>query len=48
MGEVGFTSCYLKHNIFFFGLRQLSIPGKVGVSFWWWDVLPHQPVGIWE
>ena len=29
-------------------LRQLSIPGKVGASFWWWDALLHQPVGIRE
>ena len=29
-------------------IRQLSIPGKVGASIWWWDALPHQPVGIRE
>ena len=29
-------------------IRQLSIPGKVVASFWWWDALPHQPVGIRE
>ena len=29
-------------------IRQLSIPGKVGASFWWCDALLHQPVGIWE
>ena len=28
--------------------RQLSIPGKVGASFWWCDALLHQPVGIRE
>ena len=29
-------------------IRKLSIPGKVGASFWWWDALPHQPDGIRE
>ena len=29
-------------------IRRLSISGKVGASFWWWDALLHQPVGIRE
>jgi hypothetical protein len=23
-------------------------PMGIGASFWWWDALPHQPVGIRE